>query len=135
MNHKIITSVQNDLGELTRKRQGVGLPYPGHFQNNPTMPQIKVTLFGQMTSVPGSGAFGRLVSKHDTDKRSKGISSWTHIISMPFCHMANAQSLREISQGLRSATGNLRHPGIGKAPGKSALSYINANRSWHVFRD
>jgi len=79
--------------------------------------------------------FSQLVSKHGTDKHNKGIDSWTHLVSMLFMQLANANSLRDISNGLRSATGNLSHLGVGRAPCKSSLSYINAKRSYELFMD
>jgi hypothetical protein len=52
---------------------------------------------------------------------------------MIFVHLASATSLRDVSNGLRSATGNLSHLGISKVPCKSSLSYISANRDWRFF--
>jgi transposase DDE domain len=40
-----------------------------------------------------------------------------------------------ISNGLKSATGNLNHLGISRAPSKSTVSYQNTNRDSDVFRD
>ncbi|MFT7421105.1 MAG: hypothetical protein ACI9QN_002032, partial [Arcticibacterium sp.] len=37
---------------------------------------------------------------------------------MFFCQFAKSQSVRDISNGLRSATGNLNHLGMLKAPSK-----------------
>jgi len=54
---------------------------------------------------------------------------------MLFCQFARSQSVRDISNGLRSATGNLNHLGIEKAPSKSTISYQNKNRDWTLFRD
>ena len=55
---------------------------------------------------------------------------------MLFCHFSKANSLREITNGLRSATGNLNHLGfMHKTPSKSSLSYINEHREWGLFRD
>jgi hypothetical protein len=54
---------------------------------------------------------------------------------MLYCQFGNCQSIRDISFGLRSATGNLNHLGVTKAPSKSAISYINAHRGWTFFRD
>ena len=45
------------------------------------------------------------------------------------------ESLRDISNGLRSATGNLNHLGLNKAPSKSTISYQNKNRDWRLFKD
>ena len=54
---------------------------------------------------------------------------------MLFCHLAKSQSLRDISNGLRSATGNLNNLGNVHPPTKSNLGYQNKNRSWELFRD
>ena len=96
---------------------------------------IKVTLFSQIISKLDSYKFKSLVKKHQTDKHQKGFNSWSHLVSMLFCQFANSQSVRDISNGLRSATGNLNHLGVLKAPSTSTLSYQNKNRSWQLFRD
>ena len=54
---------------------------------------------------------------------------------MLFCQFANSKSLRDISKGLKSATGNLNHLGITRAPSKSSIAYQNKNRDWTLFRD
>ena len=96
---------------------------------------MNVTLFSQIISNLNRVSFNRIVAKYESDKHSKGINSWTHMVSMLFCHFARANSLREISNGLRSATGNLNHLGATLAPSKSSLSYINQHRDWHIFKD
>ena len=95
----------------------------------------KVTLFSQIISKLDRIKFSNLVEKHQTDKHQKGFNSWTHLVSMLFCQFAKSQSVRDISNGLRSATGNLNHLGILKAPSKSAVSYQNKHRNWELFRD
>ena len=54
---------------------------------------------------------------------------------MLFCQFAKSQSVRDISNGLRSATGNLNHLGIRTAPSKSSISYQNKHRSWELFKE
>ena len=51
------------------------------------------------------------------------------------CHLAKSTSVREISNGMRSATGNLKHLGIQKAPSKSTISYQNKHRNHQLFQD
>ena len=48
-----------------------------------------------------------------------------------FSQFSGCVSLREISKGLRSATGNLNHLGIHTAPSKSNLAYQNEHRKTH----
>ena len=93
-----------------------------------------ITLFGQIISKLSRHEFSKLVKAQQTDKHSKGYNSWTHLVSMLFCQFAKSQSVRDISNGLRSATGNLNHLGIQQAPSKSTISYQNKNRSWELFR-
>lgn len=99
------------------------------------MPEINISLFSQLLQLLDRNDFDRLVKKHKADKFTKGINSWTHLVSMLFCHLAKATSVREISDGLRSAAGNLNHLGVSKSPCKSTISYINAHRSWELFKD
>jgi hypothetical protein len=47
---------------------------------------------------------------------------------MIFCHLARADSLREICNGLACCLGKLNHLGIDKAPKKSTLAYANQHR-------
>lgn len=94
-----------------------------------------LSLFSQIISKLDRNIFYKLVTKHQTDKHQKGFTSWTHLISMLFCQFAKSQSLRDISNGLRSATGNLNHLGINQAPSKSNISYQNKHRNWELFRD
>lgn len=94
-----------------------------------------ITLFSQILSKLDRSAFKKQVKIKQTDKHQKGFSSWNHLVSMLFCQFANSKSLRDISKGLKSATGNLNHLGITKAPSKSSIAYQNKNRDWTLFRD
>ena len=98
--------------------------------------KINLTLLSQIINGLSRDRFNKLVRKYSSDKHSKGINSWTHLVTMLFCHLAKANSIREITNGLVSIEGNLNHLGImKKTPRKSSLSYINQHRSWEVFRD
>ncbi|MFT5824376.1 MAG: hypothetical protein ACI8ZM_005643, partial [Crocinitomix sp.] len=83
------------------------------------------TLFSQIISKINRQLFKKDVAQLKTDYRNKGFNSWTHLVSMVFSHLAKSTSLRDISNGLRSATGNLNHLGIKKAPSKSSIGYQN----------
>lgn len=96
---------------------------------------VNLTLFAQIIGKLDSQKFKKLVEQKQTDKHNKGFNSWTHLTSMLFCQFAKSQSVRDISNGLRSATGNLNHLGIQKAPSKSTVSYQNQRRDWTLFRD
>lgn len=96
---------------------------------------INITLFSQIISKLDTAKFKKLVKTHQSDKHQKGFNSWSHLVSMLFCQFAKSQSVRDISNGLRSATGNLNHLGMLTGPSKSTISYQNKNRSWELFRD
>lgn len=93
------------------------------------------SLFSQLVKLFDRNKFYRLVSKHQAERYSKGFDSWDQFISMLFCQLAQAKSLREISGGLSSCMGKLRHLGMKDAPKKSTLSYANANRPWKMYQD
>jgi hypothetical protein len=91
------------------------------------------SMFSQLLSVISRNEFNTLVKEMKTDKYSKRFDSWDHFVSMLFCQLADAKSLREISYGLQSCVGKLNHLGIDHAPKRSTLSYANKNRSWEFF--
>jgi hypothetical protein len=94
-----------------------------------------ITLFSQIISKLDRPSFSKLVQARGTDKHQKGFNSWTHLVSMLICQFVKSQSNRDISNGMRSATGNLNHLGVARAPSKSTVSYQNKRRDWRLFRD
>lgn len=95
----------------------------------------KITLFAQIIKKIPRDIVKQAVKKHNTDKHAKGFNSWSHLVSMIFCQFANCVSLREISNGLKSATGNLNHLGLSRAPSKSNIAYQNEHRTSEMFRE
>ena len=93
-----------------------------------------LTLFSQIISKLDRIKFAKLVKERQTDKHQKGYTSWSQLVAMLFCQFAKSSSLRDISNGLRSATGNLNHMGVSMAPSKSTIGYQNKNRDWELFR-
>ena len=93
------------------------------------------SIFGQVLSLISRGEFERLVQKRGSDRYSKGFDSWTQFVSMLFCQLAQAKSLREICQGLRACVGKLPHLGVMEAPKRSTLSYANAHRPYRLYEE
>ncbi len=93
------------------------------------------SLFSQLVGLFNRQRFYELVYRHSSERYAKGFSSWDQFVAMLFCQLAQAKSLREISGGLASALGKLRHLGVKTTPNKSTLSYANAHRPWQLFRD
>ena len=97
---------------------------------------IKVaSLFSQLLHHFPRAKFSHLVAKHQAERKAKGFTCWTQLVAMLFCHLARADSLREICGGLACCQGKLKHLGIGKAPNKSTLSYANKNRPAELFEE
>lgn len=94
-----------------------------------------LTLFAQIIGKLDRNKFKSIVKSHQSDKHQKGYNSWTHLVSMLFCQFAKSQSVRDISNGLRSATGNLNHLCVDRAPSKSSISYQNKHRSYDIFKE
>jgi hypothetical protein len=95
----------------------------------------KVTLLAQLLKHLPTDEIRKRAHESGSNKHSKGIDAWTHLVSMIFCHLSNAASVRDISNGLKSITGNLNHLGCEKAPSKSSISYINQHRDSGVFEE
>lgn len=90
------------------------------------------SLFSQILKFVPRGEFERQVRQTQSERHARGVSSWQHLVSMLFCQLGRAHSLREIEHGLRSCEGKLNHLGI-EVVGKSSLSYANAHRPWQLF--
>lgn len=91
------------------------------------------SMFGQVLQIFSKSEFYSAVRETKADKGAKGFSSWDQFVSMLFCHLGQARSLREISGGLASCFGKLRHLGIKDAPSRSTLSYANSKRPWQLY--
>jgi hypothetical protein len=90
------------------------------------------SLFAQVFKIVDRTAFERIVREHEGEKHAKGFSCWDQFVSMLFCQMGSAHSLREICGGLRTALGKITHLGLTQAPTKSTLAYANSKRPWQI---
>lgn len=94
----------------------------------------KITLFAQVIAHLPKENIRKIIREAGTDKHCKGYDTWSQLVSMIFCQFSNCDSVRDISNGLKSATGNLNHLGISRAPSKSTVAYQNKCRDSSVFR-
>jgi len=67
------------------------------------------------------------------ERHAKGFTCWGQFVAMLFCQLGRAHSLREITGGLRSCEGKLKHLGI-TAPSHSTLAYANEHRPWELYQ-
>jgi hypothetical protein len=93
------------------------------------------SLFNQLLQHFPRTEFAALVKKNNAERCAKGFGCWTQLVSMLFCQLAHADSLREICNGLGCCLGKMVHLGIAKAPNKSTLSYANEHRPAQLYED
>ena len=91
------------------------------------------SLFTQILSLFQRSDFARHVHELKAERHSRGFSCWSQFVAMLFCQLAQARSLREISDGLKSCEGKLKHLGLEVQPKRSTLSYANAHRPWELY--
>jgi len=97
--------------------------------------KFTTSLFSQILQIIPRVSFSRLVHECRAERHAKGFSSWDQYVAMLFCQLAQAKSLREISDGLAVTCGKLSHLGLSAAPAKSTLSYANAHRPWQLYQN
>lgn len=93
------------------------------------------SLFSQMLSLIDRREFDAAVERTRSAQRTKGFSCWDQFVAMMFCQLAQAKSLREITQGLASCEGRLRHLGLEQSPARSTLSYANQVRPAALYEE
>jgi hypothetical protein len=79
--------------------------------------------------------FEQEVKGTKAERHARGFASWDHFVAMLFCHLADGQSLREITGGLASCQGRLEQWGVIKPPKRSTLAYANQHRPWQLFEN
>jgi len=97
---------------------------------------VKVaSLFSQILAHFPRAEFAALVKKHNAEYKTKGFSTWAQFVAMIFCHLAGADSLREITGGLQCCLGKLRHLGVIAPVRRSTLAYANQHRPAALYQD
>jgi hypothetical protein len=92
------------------------------------------SLFNQLLHHFPRTEFAALVKETKAERHARGFSCWSQFVAMLFCHLAHADSLRIICNGLNSCLGKLKHLGISEAPNKSSLAYANRQRPAALFQ-
>lgn len=91
------------------------------------------SIFSQILQLIPRDGFQAAVQKHQAERHARGFSSWGQLVAMLFCQLAQAKSLREITEGLQASEGKLVHLGLPEAPARSTLAYANSHRPWQLF--
>ncbi len=82
------------------------------------------SIFSQILQLFPRFEFQQLVKETMAERHARGFSCWSQFVSMLFCQLGRANSLKEITGGLRSCERKLKHLGI-SAPSYSTLAYAN----------
>lgn len=91
------------------------------------------SIFSQLLQLFPRVEFQHMVKQTRAERHAKGFACWSQFVSMLFCQLGRAHSLREITGGLRSCEGKLKHLGI-TAPSHSTLAYANEHRPWELYQ-
>lgn len=91
------------------------------------------SLFSQLLQQIPRTQFASLVHAHRAERSAKGFTCWSQFVAMLFSQVAQADSLREICNGLACCLGKLAHLGIDKAPKRSTLAYANEHRPAELY--
>src|SRR5947208_4929763 len=92
------------------------------------------SLFNQLLHHFPRTEFGALVKTTKAERHARGFTCWTQFVAMLFCHLAHADSLRIICNGLTCCLGKLKHLGVFETPNKSTLAYANRHRPAALFQ-
>jgi len=92
------------------------------------------SLFNQLLRHFPRTEFAALVKETKAERHARGFTCWGQFVAMLFCHLAHADSLRLICNGLSCCLGKLKHLGVAEAPSKSNLSYANKHRPAELFQ-
>jgi Transposase DDE domain/Domain of unknown function (DUF4372) len=91
------------------------------------------SVFGQMLQIISRHEFYKAVMETGAERKAKGFTCWQQFVAMLFCQLGQAHSLREITGGLATCLGKLKHLGVESAPNRSTLSYANEHRPWQLY--
>ena len=91
------------------------------------------SIFSQLLQLFSRIEFQQAVMETKAERHARGFTCWGQCVAMLFCQLGRAHSLREITGGLRSCEGKLKHLGI-SAPSRSTLAYANEHRPWQLYQ-
>jgi hypothetical protein len=90
------------------------------------------SILNQLLQIFPRAEFEKAVRETKAERHARGFRCWDQFVAMMFCHLADANSLREICGGLASSEGRLSHLGT-RTPARSTLAYANGHRDWKLY--
>jgi hypothetical protein len=95
----------------------------------------KIPVFKQITKLLDSNIIRGLSHDYNINKHNKGLDFTSHLNTMLFSQLGGIQSLRDITNILKSTGNKSIFLGIKRVMSKSSLAYHNANKPWEIFQD
>jgi hypothetical protein len=90
------------------------------------------SILNQLLQIFPRAEFEKAVRETKAERHARGFRCWDQFVAMMFCHLGDANSLREICGGLASSEGRLSHLGT-RIPARSTLAYANGHRDWKLY--
>ena len=90
------------------------------------------SILNQLLQIFPRTEFEKAVRETKAERHARGFRCWDQFVAMMFCHLADANSLREICGGLAISEGRLSHLGT-RTPARSTLAYANEHRDWRLY--
>jgi len=91
------------------------------------------SIFRQLLQPFSRIEFQQVVREIKAQRHARGFTCWGQFVAMLFSQLGRAHSIGEITGGLRSCEGKLKHPGI-IAPSRSTPAYANEHRPWQLYQ-
>ena len=91
------------------------------------------SIFNQLLQLLSRIEFFQGVKGNKAECLARGFTCWGQFVAMLLCQLGRTHTLREITGGLRSREGKLKHIGIA-APCRSTLAYANEHRPRELYR-
>lgn len=76
-----------------------------------------------------------LARKNKSDRYTKKLTTYNHLVTMLYCIFHSCSSLREVSTGMQACFTKLNHLGMNYCPRRSTLSDANRRRGAAVFEE
>jgi hypothetical protein len=95
--------------------------------------KVSVSGFTQFLEILKLVNYKAIIAKHGSDKYCKSFTTWQHLLSMIYAHVAGIDSLRDLVNCMNMLGGEANHLDIKDPATRSTLSYENQKRSYKVF--
>jgi len=90
--------------------------------------KCSVTVLSQISKLIPRHLVPKLARKHGVDKKARTFSTWSHVLTMMYTHLAHASGLNDVCDALRSHGTLFTRIREAVVPKRNTLSHANQNR-------